>query len=113
MWANGHEDHLASRLPNAKDFLLTATTRLDDGCLSVSPQVLRPLPSGEGGPVMQLARLGALSAVLSLALLTTTARAQVPDHLKCYKVKDPLKLGGTADLDTPQFGADAGCKISK
>jgi len=40
-------------------------------------------------------------------------RAQVPDHLKCYKIKDTLNLGGTADLDTPQFGVDPGCKISK
>jgi hypothetical protein len=39
--------------------------------------------------------------------------AQVPDHLKCYKVKDALSLAGTADLDTPQFGADPACRVSK
>jgi hypothetical protein len=35
----------------------------------------------------------------------------VPDHLKCYKVRDPLQLSGTVDLDSPQFGAEQGCKI--
>ena len=48
-----------------------------------------------------------------VALLPVLADAQIPDHLKCYKVKDPLKLAGTVDLDTPQFGVDSGCKISK
>ena len=38
--------------------------------------------------------------------------AQVPDHLKCYKVKDALKLSGTLDLTSPQFGLEAGCKVS-
>jgi uncharacterized protein DUF1566 len=57
-----------------------------------------------------------VSTILALAVgLAWVGRtgAQVPDHLKCYKVKDALNLGGTADLDTPQFGADPGCKISK
>jgi hypothetical protein len=42
------------------------------------------------------------------------AYAQVPnDHLKCYKVKDPLNLAAVVDLDSPQFGLEAGCKVSK
>ena len=49
---------------------------------------------------------------LGVALAVAPAAAQMPDHLKCYKVKDPLKLAGTADLDTPQFGPDAGCRLS-
>ncbi len=35
------------------------------------------------------------------------------DHLKCYKVKDPLQLSGIVDLDSPQFGLEPHCKISK
>ena len=41
-----------------------------------------------------------------------SARAQVPDHLKCYKVKDAIKLSGTLSLTSAQFGLEAGCKIS-
>ena len=55
------------------------------------------------------------TAVLLLAAVLgagAPARAQVADHLKCYKMKDQLKLAGLADLNTPQFGADPGCKIS-
>lgn len=51
-------------------------------------------------------------AAFALAV-AAPARAQVTDQLKCYKVKDALKLAGTADLDTPRFGVDPGCKISK
>jgi len=51
---------------------------------------------------------------LALSMMwVASAGGQVADHLKCYKVTDPLKLSGTADLDTPQFGPDAGCAISK
>ncbi len=35
------------------------------------------------------------------------------DHLKCYKVTDPLALKGIVDLNSPQFGLEAGCKIKK
>lgn len=52
-------------------------------------------------------------ALASCAVLATPAAAQVADHLKCYKIKDPLKLAGTVDLDTPQFGLDPGCRVSK
>jgi hypothetical protein len=51
--------------------------------------------------------------VATFALVGGAARAEVADHLKCYRIKDPLKLGGTVDLDTPQFGIDRGCRISK
>ena len=54
-----------------------------------------------------------LLAVVFCFVAPTPGSAQVADHLKCYKVKDALKLAGTADLDTPQFGADAGCTVSK
>jgi hypothetical protein len=45
-------------------------------------------------------------------LATRTVGAE-SDHLKCYKIKDPLNLGGTIDLDTLQFGAESGCSISE
>ncbi len=35
------------------------------------------------------------------------------DHLKCYKIKDPQKLKGIVDLEGPQFGLEAGCRIKK
>ena len=35
------------------------------------------------------------------------------DHLKCYKIKDPNKLRGIVDLNSPQFGLEAGCRIAK
>jgi hypothetical protein len=41
------------------------------------------------------------------------APAQVPDQLRCYKVKDPVKLKGVIDLNTAQFGAETGCSISR
>ncbi|HEY2774864.1 MAG TPA: hypothetical protein VGK20_12535 [Candidatus Binatia bacterium] len=49
----------------------------------------------------------------ALVFIAASARADVADHLKCYKIKDPLNLSATADLNTPLFGADAGCSISK
>jgi hypothetical protein len=46
---------------------------------------------------------------------TTTVPATVFDHLKCYKVKDELKLKGIVDLEgpTPPFTLEQGCKIGK
>ena len=38
--------------------------------------------------------------------------AQVPDHLKCYKIKDPLKAAYTADLGgSLGLPADSGCTV--
>ena len=47
----------------------------------------------------------------ALLLLAGAARAQIPDHMKCYKIKDPLKLKGVADLEGKQFGLEKSCKI--
>jgi len=41
------------------------------------------------------------------------AAAQAPDSLECYRVKDVLGLRGTAELDTPQFGVDPGCRVAE
>ena len=54
--------------------------------------------------------------LLALALwltLAAWARAQVPDHLRCYKVKDPVRLKGVVNLTTAQFGLESGCSISR
>jgi Protein of unknown function (DUF1566) len=61
--------------------------------------------------MLHLARMLA-GPVLLLVTTAASAPAQT-DHLKCYQMRDPLNLAGTADLNTPQFGGDAGCKISK
>jgi hypothetical protein len=50
-----------------------------------------------------------VAAVVVLGLWAGVARAQ--DHEKCYQVKDPLKLKGTFDLTTPQFGLEPGCIV--
>jgi hypothetical protein len=51
-----------------------------------------------------------LAMVLTIG--AATVHAQTADHLKCYKIKDPLKLTGTVDLMSPQFGLQDDCKIS-
>jgi hypothetical protein len=58
------------------------------------------------------ATLGLL-AMSSVAMSTWVCAQEIPDHLKCYRIKDPLGLKGVVDVDTPQFGADAGCAVSK
>ena len=58
-----------------------------------------------------------LLAIVAWALLSLsprTAPAQpINDHLKCYKVKDPLRLSGVVDLNGPQYGLEPNCKISR
>src|SRR5437667_1295835 len=58
-----------------------------------------------------LCTVGVTAVCLTWA--ASAAAQPVADHLKCFKVKDALNLAGTVDLDTPQFGADPGCTISK
>jgi len=56
-----------------------------------------------------------LVAALVAVLPWTAAHAQTLDHLKCHKMKDPLKLKEMADLiaeSQPQFSA-TDCTISK
>jgi uncharacterized protein DUF1566 len=62
--------------------------------------------------VVRAARRAGLAVALATLLAVGPARAQ-PAGLACYKTKDALRLAGTADLDTPQFGVDPGCKISR
>jgi hypothetical protein len=48
----------------------------------------------------------------TIVLVSSTAGAQVYDHLKCYKIKDSAKFRATADLDAldPAFPDDS-CSI--
>src|SRR3954470_6207194 len=56
----------------------------------------------------------AVFALVFVAFAAGSAPAQpVNDHLKCYRVQDPLKLSGVVDLSGPQYGLEAGCKISR
>jgi hypothetical protein len=52
-------------------------------------------------------------ALATLVLIAPPALAQIPDHLKCYTIKDPVALSGVVDLNSPQFGVEAGCRISR
>ncbi len=56
---------------------------------------------------------GVFLAVFSLAFLQAPSQAQIDDHLKCYKIKDPLRLQGVVDIFTPQFGLEKGCRIAR
>lgn len=47
------------------------------------------------------------------ALLKLCESGDCADHLKCYEIKDPLKLNGTVDIETQQFGLEPGCKIKE
>jgi hypothetical protein len=58
-------------------------------------------------------KLGAILLAAVLLALPATARAQVADHLECYKIKDPVRLAAVVDLDAPQFGLEAGCQVKR
>ena len=52
--------------------------------------------------------------VTTFVLLPALAFAQAEnDHLQCYQVRDALNLGAVVDLDSPQLGLAAGCKVSR
>ncbi len=59
---------------------------------------------------ISLIRLG---LALGAALIAGSVQAQTEDHLKCYQIKGDLKLKGLVDIETPQFGLDPDCKITK
>lgn len=49
-----------------------------------------------------------------LAVLTTAARTHAADdHLKCYRVKDPLKLAAVVDLPSAGWQSETGCRVSR
>jgi len=51
--------------------------------------------------------------VLVIVATVTGAGAQVPDQLRCYKIKDPLKLKGVADFNSQQLGLEPGCTLKR
>jgi hypothetical protein len=51
-------------------------------------------------------------AIALVALIVPFADAQ-DGHLECFKIKDALNLKGIVDLESPQLGVDAGCRIQK
>jgi hypothetical protein len=53
-----------------------------------------------------------VAAALLAVPVFVNAQAQ-NDHLQCYQVKDALNLAAVVDLNSPQFGLEAGCKVSK
>jgi hypothetical protein len=62
---------------------------------------------------MDVKQLRGCAVVLALCVAWAgAATAQVPDHLECYKVRDPLRLKAIVDLNSAQFGADTGCKLT-
>jgi hypothetical protein len=69
---------------------------------------VKPVGSMEGA----MRGIALTAAVLALAGGPAWGQG-IPDHLKCYKIKDPIVLKGVLDVDTPQFGADPGCTVSK
>jgi hypothetical protein len=56
------------------------------------------------GTVLQLALFAAM-------LASTPARAQLDDHLKCFKITDSFRLKGTVDLDSAALGLEPGCRV--
>ena len=50
-------------------------------------------------------------SVVSLFASPAIVAAQVDDHLRCYEVRDAIKLKGLVDIDTAQFGLARDCKI--
>ena len=56
--------------------------------------------------------LGVATLLLALAV-TPRGAAALPDHLKCYKIKDPLKVKHTVDLtpEQTQFLKETGCVV--
>jgi hypothetical protein len=62
---------------------------------------------------MHRIRLTVLPGLLSLLLFAGLSSAQPFDHEQCYKIKDPVKLKGTLDMDAPQFNVEPGCTVGK
>ncbi|MBI5506171.1 MAG: hypothetical protein HY899_15355 [Deltaproteobacteria bacterium] len=60
---------------------------------------------------MRAISLAAFTVVL--VAVASTAAAATADHLKCYKIKDPVAIAAVVDLNSVQFGLESGCKVSK
>jgi hypothetical protein len=56
-------------------------------------------------------RLRGSVVLLASVALAATVRAQVADHLTCYRIGDPQRLVGIVNLDSAALGLEAGCKL--
>src|SRR5262245_25830760 len=85
------------------------------GAATPEPVIRRRSTPDPGWVVAGFLRFRWFALVLAAVALSLTgpAAAQDPDHLKCYKVRDPLLLSGTVDLSSPQLGDEPGCKIGR
>jgi hypothetical protein len=62
---------------------------------------------------MRVSTLFTVAALLTLVAGSATASNGVYDHLKCYKIKDEVRLAGVVDMDGVGISSETGCKISK
>ncbi len=46
-------------------------------------------------------------------MLVATGNVQVLDHYKCYKVRDLQRLKAIVNLDSPTFGLETGCVVTR
>ncbi len=54
-----------------------------------------------------------VSGLILASISPGKAQAQANDHLTCYKIRGEGKLKGLLDIETPDVGLAAGCKITK
>lgn len=60
----------------------------------------------------RIAGRGAVMVMLVTAIFAAPAHA-LHDHLKCFKMLDPLALRGVVDIDAAPVATPAGCKLGK
>ncbi len=58
-------------------------------------------------------RIASIAVAALLAVAGDSAGAETADHLECYKAKDTLDLLANIDLESPQFGDNPNCTVSK
>jgi hypothetical protein len=58
-------------------------------------------------------RVGRAWSLLLLALVCGPLSAEAREDMQCFKMKDPLRVQASADVDTLRFGLDPGCTIKK
>ncbi len=54
---------------------------------------------------------GLLTVFVLVALPDVVALGQETDHLQCYRIRDTHSYSGLLNLDSPQFGMTAGCRV--
>jgi streptogramin lyase len=56
--------------------------------------------------------IGVLAGVLP-AVFAAAAHGSGADHLQCWRVRDPLRVAATVNIDTSRLGVHVGCRMSK